>query len=101
MAVVSGTGNAKKILDELKVAPGKYSCIEVMACPGGCIGGGGQPLPTDNTIRKQRADGLYQIDQKKKIRIALENPIVKKIYQEFLTNPEIIKTVCHTTYKKT
>jgi len=98
MAAVNGISNAKKILQELKQNPAAYSCVEVMACPGGCIGGGGQPLPATPEIRKQRADGLYRIDKNKKIKSAGENPILKAIYQEFLTNEEIINKICRTKY---
>lgn len=101
VAAVSGTGNAKIILEELKKDPFAYSCVEVMACPGGCVGGGGQPVLADRKIREQRAQGLYKIDQEKTVRLANENPIVKKIYEEFLTNPEIIKAICHTRYTQT
>jgi iron-only hydrogenase group A len=76
---VSGIKNAEKILMELKDSANwrtePYHCIEVMACPGGCIGGGGQPVPTTEEIRRKRADGLYLIDKNKKIRKAHENPI--------------------------
>lgn len=99
LAAVNGIDNAKKILQELKQNPVAYSCVEVMACPGGCVGGGGQPLPSTSPIRQARADGLYQIDKKKKLRLAHENPALKKIYQNFLTNEEIIKKICHTEYK--
>jgi len=95
MAAVSGTGNAKKILEQLKQDPSAYSCIEVMACPGGCIGGGGQPVWADAKIREERAKGLYKIDKNKKLRIAAKNPIIEKAYKEYLTNEKIIKKVCH------
>ena len=97
IAVVNGLGNAKKILEELKKNPKKYDAVEVMACPGGCIGGGGQPVPADSKIRKERANGLYQIDAKKEIRLAHENPIVKKVYREFL-NKKNRRLICHTKY---
>jgi iron-only hydrogenase group A len=97
VAVVNGLGNAKKILEELKKNPKKYDAVEVMACPGGCIGGGGQPVPADSKIREERADGLYQIDAKKEIRSAHENPIVKKVYKEFL-NKKNRHLICHTMY---
>ena len=98
IAVVNGIGNAKKILEELKKNPKLYDYVETMACFGGCIGGGGQPVPTDGKIRKKRAEGLYQIDAKKEIRLAHKNPLVKKIYQDFFTSEEKIHPVCHTKY---
>ncbi len=102
IAVVNGLGNAKKLLEEIKKNPKeKYTCIEVMACPGGCIGGGGQPIPTSEEIRKKRAESLYTIDKKKYIRKAHENPIVRKIYQEFLLKQSAIAhSVLHTSYSK-
>ena len=98
LAVVNGIGEAKLILEEIKKKPGIYDGVEVMACFGGCIGGGGQPVPTDGKIRKRRADSLYQIDNKKEIRLAHKNPIVKEVYNNFLTNDKIIKKICHTKY---
>ncbi|MEK7172533.1 MAG: [Fe-Fe] hydrogenase large subunit C-terminal domain-containing protein, partial [Patescibacteria group bacterium] len=99
LAAVSGTGNAKIVLDQLKNDPSLYQCVEVMACPGGCIGGGGQPLPSDKTTRLKRAQALYQIDEKKKIRTAFDNPDLQKIYKEFLKDEKIIKQICHAKYK--
>ncbi|MDD5738441.1 MAG: [FeFe] hydrogenase, group A [Candidatus Pacebacteria bacterium] len=99
VAAVSGTGNAKIVLEQLKKNPDLYQCVEVMACPGGCIGGGGQPLPQDKQIRQKRAQALYNIDEKKKTRTAFDNPDLKKIYKDFLKNEKIIKQICHTEYK--
>jgi len=98
MAVVSGTGNAAKILEELKKNPKAYNAVEVMACPGGCVGGGGQPLPNTPEIRELRAQALYQIDVKDKMRMAHENPVIKRVYKEFLTSKKIRHKLCHTTY---
>jgi len=98
IAVVNGMGNAKKILKEIEKNPKLYDAIEVMACDGGCIGGGGQPMPTDSKIRKQRAESLYQIDNEKEIRLAHKNPIIKKVYQDFLNSKEKIHLICHTKY---
>ncbi|MCD6550473.1 iron hydrogenase small subunit [bacterium] len=102
IAVVNGLGNAKKLLEEIKSNPKeKYTCIEVMACPGGCIGGGGQPIPTNKEIRKKRAQSLYTIDKKKHIRKAHKNPIVEKIYKEFLEKEKsLAHSILHTSYSK-
>jgi len=101
VAVINGLGNAKEFLEKIKSNPQeKYACIEVMACPGGCIGGGGQPLPTDSKIRKARALGLYKIDSQKKIRQAHENPIVKKVYQDFLKKEKLSHQILHTSYSR-
>jgi len=96
--VVSGIRNARKMLEELKKNPEAFDTMEVMACPGGCIGGGGQPVPTDEDIRKKRAAALYDIDDKKEVRLAHENPAVKKVYADFLTSEEIIKPILHTKF---
>jgi NADH-quinone oxidoreductase subunit G/[NiFe] hydrogenase diaphorase moiety small subunit len=88
IAVAHGTANAKKIMEDIK-AGGKFSeChfIEFMACPGGCLGGGGQPIPTTPEIRKKRAEAIYAEDESSEIRKSHENPHVQKIYEEFLTD---------------
>ncbi len=100
VGVVNGLGNAYKMLEEIKENPKAYDYIEVMACPGGCIGGGGQPIPTSNEIRKKRARSLYGIDTKKKIRTADENPIVKKIYKEYFNNKSRYKKINFTSFSK-
>ncbi len=85
VAVVHGTANAKKILEDIK-AGGRFSeChfIEFMACPGGCIGGGGQPIPTSPEIRKARAQAIYSEDHAAKIRKSHENPAILTLYQDF------------------
>lgn len=100
VAVVNGLSNAEKLIEKIKDNPGLYHYIEVMACPGGCIGGGGQPMPTDSKIRKLRSEGLYKIDQGKKKRLAHESESVKGIYNDYLNNKENIHKVCHTKYGK-
>jgi len=69
-----------------------------MACPGGCVGGGGQPLPSTKKIISERAKSLYTIDSQKNIKSAPENPIIKKVYQEFLNDPQIKKQILHTKF---
>ncbi len=98
IAVINGTGGARKVLELLKKNPKLYDYLEVMACPAGCVGGGGQPIPVDAEIRKSRAEGLYRIDSRKNLRLAHQNPVVKKIYREFLNNKENIHSVCHTGF---
>lgn len=100
VAVVNGIANAQKLLRELGSDPHAYDYIEVMACPGGCIGGGGQPIPTDKEIRKKRAAGLYSIDKGTSVRLAHRSPIVEKVYEEFLGEKENAHKVCHTRYMK-
>lgn len=107
VAVVSGLSNAKKILEELKLGKSSYDFIEVMACPGGCIMGGGQLIKNSKVrakmdIAKLRGKALYSIDEKSKIRKSHENPIVKKVYEEFLEKPGSYRAhkLLHTTYSK-
>lgn len=100
VVAVSGMENAKKVLEEAKSNSGRFSYIEIMACPGGCIGGGGNPIPVDDEIRLARAKGLYSSDKSRKVRTSHQNPGIKAIYDEFLNNHENSHKICHTTYKK-
>lgn len=86
VAIAATVKNAAVIIDELKKDPHKYDYIEVMACPGGCIGGGGQPIPSTNKIIEQRIAGLYKIDKKMALRRAHRNPVV----QEFMKYTETL-----------
>ncbi len=105
IAVAHGTANAKKIIEDIK-AGGKFSeChfIEFMACPGGCIGGGGQPIPTNAEIRKKRAQAIYEEDESLGLRKSHENTHVLKLYEEFLTEGPCGHTahkLLHTHYTK-
>jgi iron-only hydrogenase group A len=96
--VVNGIRNAQKMLEELKKDPKAFDTMEVMACPGGCIGGGGQPVPTSSAIRKKRAASLYKIDDKKEVRLAHENPALQEMYAKHLTSEKIIRPIFHTHY---
>ncbi len=100
IAIVNGLANAEKIIKKLQKYPTAYHYVEVMACPGGCIGGGGQPLPTDSKIRKLRSEGLYSIDQQKEKRFAHENEFVKKVYEDFFNDFHNVHKICHTKYIK-
>jgi iron-only hydrogenase group A len=91
VAVVSGTANAKEILAEVKEAQAKgevrWHFIEFMACPGGCISGGGQPksaLPPSDAVRNPRAKTIYEIDKEPRIRSSHENPEIKALYENYL-----------------
>lgn len=84
VAVVATAANVKTIMEELKADPQAYHYIEVMSCPGGCIGGGGQPIPSTERIIAQRIAGLYKIDDKMKLRRAHKNPIVKRYMEEYI-----------------
>jgi NADH-quinone oxidoreductase subunit G/NADP-reducing hydrogenase subunit HndD len=87
VAIAHGLGNARKIVEKVKTGNSSYDVIEVMACPGGCIGGGGQPKPTTKEIVKKRSEALYNQDKNMQIRSSHKNPVVKKIYEEFLGEP--------------
>jgi iron only hydrogenase large subunit-like protein len=96
VAVVNGLGNFERLLPEFK----KYHYIEVMSCPGGCLGGGGQPIPTTNAIRKKRLEGLYNIDTSRKIRRAHENQAMIDYYNWVKKN-KLEAKLLHTKFKKT
>jgi len=101
VAAASGLGNARKILDNIEKGTSTYHVIEIMACPGGCINGGGQPYSQERveTI-EQRIKALYQIDDVKTVRKSHENPSVRKLYEEFLGEPGGHKAheLLHTSY---
>ncbi|MBU2494824.1 MAG: [FeFe] hydrogenase, group A [Bacteroidetes bacterium] len=88
VAVAHGTANAKKVMENIIAGGELASChfIEFMACPGGCIGGGGQPIPTTPEIRKKRAEAIYAEDESLELRKSHDNPFVVQIYKEFLTD---------------
>ena len=88
VAVAHGTANAKKVMDDIKAGGHFSQChfIEFMACPGGCLGGGGQPIPTSEDIRTARARAIYAEDSAYDVRKSYENPAVVRIYEEYLTD---------------
>ncbi len=101
IGIAHGLGNARKLLDDVKAGHSKFHAIEVMACPGGCIGGGGQPLHHgDSSILKARAMALYEEDKNKPIRVSHENPYIIKLYEEYLGEPNSEKAhhLLHTHY---
>ena len=101
IGIAHGLGNARKLLDEVRAGRSKFHAIEVMACPGGCIGGGGQPLHHgDSSILKARAKALYEEDKTKPIRVSHENPYIIQLYEEFLGEPNSEKAhhLLHTHY---
>lgn len=100
VAIVNGTGNAKKLLKEIKEGKKHYDFVEVMACLGGCIGGGGQPKSLDPDIVKKRAKAIYSIDEMSVIRRSHENPEIIQLYEEFVGEPNghIAHHYLHTHY---
>ncbi|MCL4218057.1 MAG: [FeFe] hydrogenase, group A [Candidatus Hydrogenedentes bacterium] len=103
VAVAHGTANAKKVMDDIR-AGGKFSeChfIEFMACPGGCLGGGGQPIPTSPEIREARARAIYAEDTASEVRKSHENPAVTMLYKDFFTDGpcgKLSHKLLHTSY---
>lgn len=88
VGVVHGSANARKVMEDIKAGGPFSKChfIEFMACEGGCLGGGGQPIPTNAEIRAKRAKAIYQIDADYEVRKSHENPVVLQLYREFLTD---------------
>lgn len=87
-AVVSGLGNARQLIERLKAGKAHYDFVEVMACPGGCVGGGGQPIDRDGReLYDQRSEGLYQLDRQAPLRFSHENAQVQALYREYLGGP--------------
>ncbi len=88
VAQASGLGNARELLNKIKSGEETYHAIEIMACPGGCINGGGQPfIHGDTSIIKKRQEAIYGIDSDKTIRKSHENPMIKQLYKEWLGEP--------------
>ncbi len=107
VAVASGLGNARNVIEQVKSGKKNYTFIEIMACPGGCINGGGQPYVHDEVrnsidLKAVRAQALYDYDKESKLRTSHENPAVESIYKEFLGSPNSHKAheLLHTTYVK-
>ncbi|MCR4398039.1 MAG: NADH-dependent [FeFe] hydrogenase, group A6 [Firmicutes bacterium] len=102
VAVAHGLGNAKKLLDQLAAGKSPYHFIEIMCCPGGCIGGGGQPIPTTNEVRAKRVKAIYEVDKNMPLRKSHENPAVAELYKEFLGHPLGHKSheLLHTHYTR-
>ena len=100
VAASHGLGNARKLLERVKEGKVQYHFIEIMACPGGCVGGGGQPIPVNNDVRTRRAQALYAEDCALTLRKSHESPSVKKLYEEFLGVPlgEKSHHLLHTKY---
>lgn len=101
VAIAHGLGNARKLLNEIREGRSTYHVIEIMACPGGCIGGGGQPIHHgDSSILKARAEALYREDEGKALRKSHENPFIISLYEEYLGKPlgEKAHRLLHTHY---
>lgn len=99
-AVVNGMENIEEIIARLKEDSNRYQYIEIMSCPGGCIGGGGQPVSVDDKIREKRQKAVYSVDEKNSIRLAHENPIVKDLFNDEFKNEVMYEKILETTYHK-
>ena len=86
-AVASGLGNARKLIEAIKAGKAEYDFVEIMACPGGCVGGGGQPITDGFTLAPERAENLYDLDKANTLRFSHENPAVKELYDNFMEKP--------------
>jgi len=107
VAVAHGLANVEAVLDRVRTARKKgaetpYHFIEVMACPGGCIGGGGQPYGATDEVRQKRMAGLYADDEKSTYRCSHHNPFINSVYKDFLGEPNGHKAhqLLHTHYTK-
>lgn len=100
IAVVHTLASARKMLERVRAGKADYQFIEVMACPGGCIGGGGQPIPVNAEIRKARREGLFDCDSANELRKSHENPEIKELYDTWLGKPlgEKAHSLLHTHY---
>lgn len=107
VAVANGLGNARKVIEDIKSGKKDYTFVEIMACPGGCINGGGQPYVHDEVrnnidLKTVRAQALYDYDEERKNRCSHENPTVENLYKEFFGSPNSHKAheLLHTSYAK-
>ena len=87
IAVVSGLGNTRKLLNKIERGEAKYDFVEVMACPGGCVGGGGQPVKDGYELAFNRGKKLYFLDEKSEIRYSHENRDIIALYNEYFEKP--------------
>ena len=98
--VAHGLVNAHKVMEVIRSGKADYHFVEIMACSGGCLGGGGQPIPTSPEIRKKRAEAIYAEDEGMPLRKSHQNPEIIKIYKDFLDHPLSEKShhLLHTHY---
>jgi iron-only hydrogenase group A len=102
VAVAHGLGNAAKLIEHIRKNPDEFHFVEIMTCPGGCIGGGGQPRFTTDAVRTARINAIYREDEGKQFRQSHENPAIVQLYKEFLGAPlsETSHHLLHTSYAK-
>ncbi|MCK5081111.1 MAG: iron hydrogenase small subunit, partial [Candidatus Moranbacteria bacterium] len=100
VAVAHEIRHAKKIVEAIKAGECDFDFVEVMACPSGCLGGGGQPSPVNDEIRAKRRKAIYDRDKGLPIRKSHENPEIKKLYEDYLGEPggRLSEKLLHTKY---
>ena len=101
-AVVNGLGNTAKLIEALERGEVHYDFVEVMACPGGCVGGGGQPIKDGMELADTRSETLRNLDSRARLRFSHENPDIVKLYEEFFEKPLSHKAhlLLHTDHEK-
>ena len=87
VAVASGLANTRRLIEAIKKSEAQYDFVEIMACPGGCAGGGGQPITEGYEMAEERGEVLWRLDKESKIRFSHENPDVQALYAEYLEKP--------------
>lgn len=103
LCVANGLGNVKKVIEKIRNGEAFYHFIEIMACPGGCVGGGGQPIPTTPEVVKRRIEAIYKEDRKTHVRKSHENPAIIELYEKYLTEGPLghkSHEILHTKYYK-
>ena len=101
-AVVSGLGNTRKLIEQIEKGQVHYDFVEVMACPGGCVGGGGQPIHDGEELAHDRGENLYFLDKHADLRFSHENPDVIRLYHDYFKKPLSHKShmLLHTDHNK-
>ncbi len=101
LAVVSGLGNARGVLEKIRSGESRYDLVEVMACPGGCVGGAGQPVFSDPSVRQKRTKGIYENDRMLELHKSQDNPYVTELYENVLGNAGSHRAheLLHTSYR--
>ena len=101
MAVASGLGNARKLVKALRKGKAHYDFVEIMACPGGCAGGGGQPIHDGVELAEKRGSVLWSIDKASPCRFSHENPDVRELYRDYLKKPlsDVSHHLLHTDHQ--
>jgi iron only hydrogenase large subunit-like protein len=100
VAIANGLGNARVLVEQIKAGTSPYHFIEIMTCPGGCIGGGGQPISLRKDTKRKRMAGIYKEDKSLPLRKSHENPSVQELYKQFLGKPlgHLSHELLHTHY---